>query len=141
MLAALVGSGLLLIGCPIKYRGWTGLISETTAIITPGGEGTAATADVIGNVTLVVGFALLLGGLEAAGPAALLPGGVGAPGRIGRTDRSTNGPHARFEASFAGPYPVSLIRQRAGSDRRNVARSRGITGPRTHKYAQQVAKA
>jgi hypothetical protein len=74
VLTVLVGMGILLIGYLIKYRGWTGLISETTAMVTPGGEGTAVAAGVVGNVTLVVGeFVLVLGGLEAVGLAALLP--------------------------------------------------------------------
>ena len=74
VLTVLVGVGILLIGCLIKYRGWTGLISETTAIVAPGEDGTAVTAGIVGNVTLVVGgFVLVLGGLEAVGLAAFLP--------------------------------------------------------------------
>ena len=70
----LVGVGILLIGYLIEYRGWTGLISETTAIVTLSEDGTAVTAGIVGNVTLVVGgFVLVLGGLEAVGLAALLP--------------------------------------------------------------------
>jgi hypothetical protein len=64
---------ILVIGYLVKYRGWTGLISETTAVVSPGG-GASATAGIVGNVTLVVGgFVLVLGGPEAVGFAALLP--------------------------------------------------------------------
>lgn len=74
VLTELVGTEIVLIGYLIKYRGWTSLVSETTAVVTPGEEGTGVTAGIVGNVTLVVGgFVLVLGGLEAIGLAALLP--------------------------------------------------------------------
>jgi len=71
----LIGTGILVVGYLIKYRQWTGLISETTAVISPDTETAPIIASLIGNVTLVVGvFVLMLGGLQIIGLATLLPG-------------------------------------------------------------------
>lgn len=72
-MTGLAGGVILAIGYLIKYRGWTFLISESTAILPE--EGLPVFASMIGNVTLVVGgFVLLLAALQVAGFASVLPG-------------------------------------------------------------------
>lgn len=58
----LIGGALLFVGYLIKYRQWTWLISESTALMSPDGETALLTGSIIGNVTIVVGGTLLLVG-------------------------------------------------------------------------------
>lgn len=70
---ALVGGAILAVGYLIKYRGWTFLVSESTALLSD--ETPPVYASLIGNVTLVAGgFVLALAALQVLGFATLLPG-------------------------------------------------------------------
>lgn len=70
----LVGAGLLVVGYLIKYRQWTWLISEATAVVAPDDAAAPLIASLVGNVTLVVGGTLVvLGGLQALALASAIP--------------------------------------------------------------------
>lgn len=70
----LVGGVILGVGYLVKYRRWTGLISEATAIVSPTDETPPLVASLVGNVTLVVGgFVVVLGAFEILGLASQIP--------------------------------------------------------------------
>lgn len=74
VLTLLVGAGILVVGYLIKYRQWTGLISEATAVVPAVAETAPLIASLVGNVTLVFGGSVLvLGGLGMPGFASYLP--------------------------------------------------------------------